>query len=279
MTALAGAPVAATRPTIADWRPRAAVPPGWYPRGAHRRPETEDQHDGDDEDRPRKEDQGIESRPGGRLCQPCLADGGERGQGEGDDDGAGGTGEADEEIAGCAECDQPTSRQAEGGQGGVHLALDGALAAERLTDHSEAGEPGQGGQHPPADGLGVNRRRHRSGAGVLVLREEKVPRVHLGGEPGKIGGAVAQSHKVLLAEGRPLTRRASECRCCVEVVGGGLTLGELIFGYLDPHHVEGNSRPRRVQVGPGDYCLLLGSARRTACGRRFRCVPRSPVRG
>ena len=63
--------------------------------------------------------------------------------------------------------------QPQGGQRGVFLALDHALAAERLSDDGQPGQAGQHGQHPPPDGLGVDRRRHGRVDAVLVLLKSR----------------------------------------------------------------------------------------------------------
>ncbi len=142
-------------------------------------------------------------------------------------------------------------------QGGVRLALDDALATERLADDGQSDQCGEGGEHPPSHGLWVDRCRDRRSSSGLVGDIDEVKRTRGRSEPGEAGSPVTKPHEVNGGARNSLVDGAGERRRCEEIVFGRCPGGELHFSRSESHDMQGNHRPGRSHVGSATQFLPL----------------------
>ena len=141
-----------------------------HPPGARRpqgRPDAQRQDDHHGGQRAEQEHERVERDSGGVLGQPGLAEGCDGGQQRGDHDGAHGAGQAHHQVPCHVESEELPAGHADGDQGRVVLALDGALAGQGLAHDRQPDQRGERSEDPPPDGLRVDGPLDRGGRSVL----------------------------------------------------------------------------------------------------------------
>lgn len=141
---------------------------------------------------------------------------------------------------------------AQGGKGRVGVALDQALARQRLADEGETSERREEREKPPSGRLGLNRPSHRRRKGVLVLQVDEVPApalvvvgVHL--EPRYIALTVAKSNLCDCA-GRGLPTLTSIERVAGEDRVVRRAGREIDLARLEPHDSKVHSYTERLDI-------------------------------
>ena len=114
-----------------------------------------------------QEHERVELDSGGVLGQSGLAEGCDGGQRKGEHDGAHCAGQAHHQVPCHIECEELPAGHADGDQGRVVLALDGALAGQGLAHDRQPDQRGERSEDPPPDGLWVDGPLDRGGRSVL----------------------------------------------------------------------------------------------------------------
>ncbi len=161
-----------------------------------------------------------------------------------------GTGHPTTRFRAMSTAEQLPGGHAEGHQGRMFLALDGALAGQSLANDRQPDERGERGEDPPPDGLRVDGRLDRRRGSVLARGADathaQVQSVAVSDEGGDAGRTASKADQVFVLHSRVREHRALEPRAGIEEIDGGRPGRELDLACFDTDYPHREVRTARV---------------------------------